>query len=217
MAKAPKTSDTALERTVTVSATGAVSALPDIAHVATGVVSEGGTAAAALAANTAAMKSVVDGLKALGIAAADMQTDAFSVEPRYPARPAPGSAPQIDGYRVVNQLRITVRKLEDLGAILDRMIGLGANQMHGLSFEVSGAEALKDEARRVAIANALRRAELYAAAAGAGVGQVLAIVEDGARQAPRGALMARAMTESVPIERGSQSLEVGVTVTWALT
>ncbi len=204
------------ERTVTVSATGAVSAEPDVAHIATGVVSDGDTAEAALKANTAAMKRVVEGLKRLGITAADMQTVAFSVEPRYEAKPQAGTAPQITGYRVLNQLRITVRALDRLGGILDTMIGLGANQMHGLAFEVSNAETLKDEARRVAIANALRRAELYAAAAGAKVGKVLAIAEGGAHAGPRGGMMARAMLESVPVERGSQSLEIGVCVTWAL-
>ena len=204
------------ERTVTISARGAVAAQPDLAHVATGVVSEGETAAAALAANTAAMKGMIDGLKMLGIATADMQTVAFSVEPRYQTKPPAGSSPQITGYRVLNQLRITVRALDRLGAILDRIIGLGANQMHGLSFEVSNAETLKDEARRFAMANALRRAKLYATAAGAEVGHVLAIAEEGAHSLGRGPLMARAMSESVPVEHGSQSLEIGVTVTWAL-
>ena len=70
------------ERTVTVSATGAVVAQPDVAHIATGVVSEGDTAAAALAVNTAAMKRVVDGLVELGVTAADMQTVSFTIEPR---------------------------------------------------------------------------------------------------------------------------------------
>ena len=216
MAKSEAKSTPGAERTVTVSATGAVAAEPDIAHIATGVVSEGDSAAAALAANTAAMKAVVDGMKGLGIAPADMQTVSFSVEPRYQTKAPAGSAPQVTGYRVMNQLRITVRALDRLGSILDRMIGLGANQMNGLSFEVGNAETLKDEARKLAVGNALRRAKLYAAAAGAEVSLVLAIAEEGASVMPPGGMMARAMMEQVPVERGSQSLEVGVTVTWAL-
>ena len=66
--------------------------------------------------------------------------------------------------------------------MLDTLVTLGANQMNGLSFEVSKAETLKDEARKEAIANALRRAKLYAAAAGAEVGEVVSISEDTARR-----------------------------------
>jgi uncharacterized protein YggE len=207
----------ATERTVCVSASGSMSAEPDIAHVSTGVVTEAETARDALSRNTAAMKKVIDGLKGLGVDAKDIQTVAFNIEPRYPSKVSASSVPQINGYRVVNQVRVTARRLDRLGEVLDQLVTLGANQMHGLSFEVSKAETLKDEARKVAMANALRRARIFAEAAGAEVGPVLAISEDVAHTIPRGGVMARsAMAEAVPIERGSQSLEVRVSVTWML-
>jgi hypothetical protein len=205
------------ERTVTVSASGTLAAEPDIAHISTGVVSEADTAREALSRNTTAMKRVIDGLKTMGIDAKDIQTVSFNVEPRYPNRSTSSSGPpQIAGYRVVNQVRVTARNLDRLGEVLDQLVTLGANQMSGLSFEVSKADMIKDEARQQAVANALRRATLFARAAGAEVGAVLAISEDAAHIVPRAGPMARAALESVPIERGSQSLEVRVTVTWAL-
>jgi uncharacterized protein YggE len=89
--------------------------------------------------------------------------------------------------------------------------------MSGLAFDVSKAETLKDDARKDAIANAFRRAKLYAQAAGAEVGEVIAIAEEAAQFQPVGMPMARAMkSEAVPVERGSQTLEARVTVTWAL-
>ncbi len=218
MAQAQDKTSRAADRTVSVSVSGAVSAEPDIAHISTGVVTEAETAREALTRNTAAMKKVIDGLKGLGIAAKDIQTTAFNIEPRYSqSRSSPASAPQINGYRVVNHVRIVAREIARLGDVLDQMVTLGANQMHGLSFQVSKAETLKDEARKVAMANALRRAKLFAEAAGAEIGPVLAISEDVAHIVPRGAPMARAaMAEAVPIESGSQALEVRVSVTWAL-
>ena len=102
--------------------------------------------------------------------------------------------------------------------MLDEFVTLGANQMNGITFEVSAAETLRDTARKDAIANARRRAELYAAAAGTKVGKVIAIAE-GTESAPPPyfkAGRAAAMNASVPIERGSQSLEANVTVTWEL-
>lgn len=208
--------DKPVERTVTVSATGTVSAEPDIVHVSTGVVAEAETAREALTRNSALMKKVVDGLKSAGVAAADIQTTALEVEPRY-APEKDRRQGQIIGYRVSNQVRITSRDIARLGEILDQVVTLGANRINAIQFEVSRAEELKDEARRQAMANARRRAELYATGAGAEVGQVLTISEDGyvGGPVPR-QMMKSAAAEAIPIERGSQMLEVRVNVTWAL-
>jgi uncharacterized protein YggE len=205
-----------LERTVTVSAAGQVSAEPDLAHISTGVIAEATTAREALTLNSAAMTKLIAGLKDNGVDAKDIQTSSFHVEPRY-NNPIEGQTAIITGYRVTNQVEVTARDLERLGEVMDSLVVLGANQMNGLSFDVSKAETLKDDARKDAIANALRRAKLYAQAAGAEVGEVIAIAEEAAQFQPVAVPMARAMKgEAVPIERGSQTLEARVTVTWAL-
>lgn len=205
-----------MERTVTVAATGSVSVEPDMAYVSAGAVTEADTARDALQSNSAAMKKVIDGLKGAGVDAKDIQTVNFNVEPRY-QQGRDGRPPEINGYRVVNQVRVTVRDLARLGELLDQLVSLGANQAGGISFEVSQAETLKDEARRQAVANAYRRAQLFASAAGARVGRVLTISEDVIEPGPRPMGRVRTMAaEAVPIERGSQTLEVRVQVTWAL-
>ena len=174
MTAASHAQDRAAERTVSVSATGSVIAEPDIAHVSTGVLTEGATAREALDRNTTAMRALIDGLKALGIDAKDIQTTHIGVEPRY-QQSKDGRTPTINGYRVHNQVRIVQRVIGKLGETLDKAVTLGANQINGVQFEVSQAETLKDEARRRAMANALRRAQLYATAAGGQVDRVLAI------------------------------------------
>jgi uncharacterized protein len=206
--------DKALERTVSVSATGSVAAEPDLATISTGVVSEAETAREALSRNTAAMAKVIEGLKALGIAAADIRTIAINAEPRY--RSAKDQAPTIIGYQVVNQVRITARDLKRLGEVLDQVVSLGVNQISGINFEVSKAEELKDEARKAAMANALRRAKLYASSAGAEIGQVVMISEDALVAPPRAMTRSSLAAADVPIEPGSQRLEVKLHVTWAL-
>ena len=202
-------------RSITVSASGAVSVEPDQARITSGVTADGATAREALTSNSAAMQKVIAALKEAGIDPKDIQTAAFRVEPRY-TRPIEGQAAKIDGYSVTNEVQVLVRDLDKLGDILDRLVTAGANQTAGLNFEVSKAETLLDEARQQAVANALRRANLYAAAAGAKVGEVLTIVEGGG-EPPRPMVMARAMkAEAVPIERGTETLEANVTITWAL-
>jgi uncharacterized protein YggE len=215
-ARAQTEVDPKMQRHITVSASGSVEAPPDIAHVQSGVIVEGNSAAQALAANSKAMGELIAGLKEGGIAPRDIQTSQFRVEPRY-TNSRDGKTPRIDGYRVVNEVAVTVRDLPKLGSILDALVKLGANQMNGLTFEVSKAETLKDDARKQAVENALRRAKLLAAAAGAEVGEVISISEEVMHSGPRPFAMSRAAkADAVPVEGGSETLEARVTVTWAL-
>ena len=91
--------------------------------------------------------------------------------------------------------------------------------MNGIAFEVSKAETLKDDARKEAMANALRRAKLFAVAGGAELGEIVQISEDVTYTGPQPVMFGRAKTmsaEAVPVERGSQMLEARVTATWKL-
>ena len=114
---------------------------------------------------------------------------------------------------------VRVRNLDKLGGVLDQLVTVGANQMSGIAFNVSKAETLKDEARQQAVGNALRRAKLLASASGADVGEVMQISEEVNFQGPQPVMYARKMamaSEAAPVERGTQELEVRVTVTWKL-
>ena len=203
------------QRRISVTASAEVSAEPDIALISTGVVSEAQTAREALDANSAAMRRLVEGLKSAGIEPRDIQTVSFNVEPRYEQR-RDNRSPSIIGYRVHNQVRITAREIDRLGEVLDQAVTLGANQIGGIQFEVSKAETLRDDARRAAMANARRRAELFAAAAGVELGEVLRIEESTQRGGPPVPFARTLAAESVPIERGTQTLEATVSVTWEL-
>jgi uncharacterized protein YggE len=205
-----------VQRSITVSATGAVYADPDQARISTGVISDAPTAREALSANSAAMKKVIAEMKAKGVEAKDIQTSSFNVE-AVTAYGKDGQAPRITGYRVVNQVSVLARDLTKLGDTLDALVTAGANQASGLEFVVSTAESLKDDARKLAMENALRRAKLLATAGGAEIGDIMQISEDVVHEGPRPFAMARAAkAESVPIEAGTSMLEARVTATWAL-
>ena len=201
------------ERFVSVSATGPWSAVPDTAYITAGVLTEGDTARDALSRNNVATAKLIDGLKAAGIAAKDIQTSQLNVSPRY-AQPKEGRPATVSGYTVSNQVRITVRDVKRLGEVLDQAITLGANQMHGIAFEVSSAETLKDDARKAAMQNAAvapnctprRPVRSWGRAAHLG-GRPRAAAPCCRRAARLGA---------VPVEAGTQTLEVEVHVTYAL-
>jgi hypothetical protein len=200
-----------------------VSAAPDMAMVQSGVVSDAATAGEAMTANTAAMSAVVARIKDAGIEGRDIQTSGFSVSPRY-RRLKDGDdgdfRSEIVGYRVSNNVSVRVRDLANLGALLDAMVRDGANQIGGISFIVSDAETLKDKARKAAMADAVRKAELYAEAAGVKLGRVLSINEQDFGGPRPQMMMARADMAMegapAPIEAGETSLQVRVNVTWEL-
>jgi hypothetical protein len=205
------------KRTISLSATGAVRTTPDKVDISTGVTSEGQTARAALDKNTAAMTKVVETLKTDGIDAKDIQTVNFSVSPVYEQK-AEGKPPVVVGYRVTNQVRITLHDIGKLGAILDKVVSIGANQIDSIEFGVEEPEALKDEARKLALKNVTDNATLYAEAAGVGLGQILSITEEESSYQPRFAPVATRMemAKDVPIEAGTASVEVRVRVSWEI-
>jgi uncharacterized protein YggE len=205
------------KRTISLSASGAVKTTPDKVDISTGVTTEAKTAREALDQNTEAMTKVVEALKADGIDAKDIQTVNFSIGPVYEQK-AEGKPPVVVGYRVTNQVRITLHDIKKLGAILDKVVTLGANQIDGIEFGVEEPEALKDEARKLALKNVTDNAKLYAEAAGVGLGQILSITEEESSYQPRYAPMATRMdsAKEAPIEAGTASVEVRVRVSWEI-
>lgn len=204
------------DRWVMVAGHGSVEAAPDTGHVSTGVVTEASNARDALTANNAAMRKLIDGLKAAGIDANDIQTSQFQIHPRYKTS-KDRSTQQIDAYIVRNRVDVKVRDLARLGNILDQAVTLGANEASSISFSVSDAEKRKDEARKKAIENATHRARLLAEAAGARLGPVLTITEEVMSSPPARPMVARSMAaDSVPIESGSETLSVRVEVSFLL-
>jgi uncharacterized protein YggE len=203
------------ERTVSVSATGWVTAEPDVASITAGVVTDADTAKDAIARNSAIMAKVIDGLKAAGIAAKDMYTAQLDVAPRY-TQAKEGRAPTINGYRVSNEVRLTVRDVNRLGDLLDRAISLGANEIREIAFDVAEPEPLQDEARKQAMDNARRLGELYAKAAGVQLGPVLRITEGPAGLPQVRRHHSRRLKAAVPIEAGTLRVGIQVNVVYAL-
>jgi uncharacterized protein YggE len=204
----------AAERLVTVTGEATVAVAPDMVVIRIGVTSQGKTAREASDANARQMTAVMAAIKDAGIAERDMKTSRLSLQPQYdPNRNAPT---RLLGFLVSNRLTLKIRDLAKLPGILDRAIGAGTNEMSGIEFAVSEQSKLLDQARGEAIADAHRKAELYARAAGAKVGPVMEIAEAGSAPPLRPTGAARAAA-SIPFAPGEQTLRVVVTVTYELT
>jgi uncharacterized protein YggE len=203
------------ERYISVTGEGSVEAAPDLAVVQAGVTAQGKTAKTATDAASAAMTKVLAALKASGVDDKDIQTSNFSVHPQYDTRR--DSDRRIVGFQASNQVSVKVRTLDRLPAVLDAVMGAGANTMSGIHFTVSEPSKLLDQARAEAVADARRKAELLAKAAGVGIGRATAIVEGGGQPVPyRRMAAAAAPAAPVPIAIGEQTLRVHVSVTFEL-
>ncbi|MBX6313473.1 MAG: SIMPL domain-containing protein [Isosphaeraceae bacterium] len=213
--------------TITVTGTGKVAAVPDLAEINVGVVTQAATAREALKANNEAMQALQDTLKERGVAAKDIQTSNLNIQPQYsqPPRPVPGQprdrefAPKIVAYQVTNTVHIKARDLGKLGVLLDAVVQAGANQMHGIAFRIDEPEKLLDQARKRAMADAKRKAELLAGEAGVVLGPPISIREAEATPPPRPMFLGMqraAAAEAVPVAAGEQELSVDISVVYEL-
>jgi len=203
----------ALEKLVTVTGEATVAVAPDAAIIRIGVSSQDKTARAASDANAKQMTAVLAAIKSNNIADRDIQTSRLSLQPQYD--PNKSGTARLTGFQATNQVTVRIRDIGNLAAILDSAISAGANEMSGIEFIVSEQSKLLDRARDDAIADAHRKAELYAKAAGARLGHVVAISEEGSTPAPRPMQALRA--GAVPISPGEQTLRAVVTVSYELT
>lgn len=204
-------------RSITVTGEAQVMGVPDMATISVGVTTQEKTAKAALDANSTALQSVLAKLKSDGIDPQDIQTTGLSVNPQFDYQTSSGGTQQITGYVASNMVVVSVRKLDMLGGTLDAIVSEGANTLNGINFGLQDPGPKQDEARKAAVTEAARRAQLYADAAGVTLGPVQTITEQGIGMPP--VMMAAAAPRDkmeVPVEGGQVTVSAAVSVTWAI-
>jgi uncharacterized protein len=209
------------DRWIEISGEGSVSAAPDFARVTLGVTTTAKDAREAMAANAKSANALVQFIKSEGVAPADIETSGLSISPMFAQQSPAGqaNAPTITGYSVTDNVTVIVRDIPRLGALLDGAVAAGANTIFGIGFGENDPSALLDKARPLAVADARRKAEIFAAAAGAKIGRLMELTEEGG---PRPvAFAARAYAQGAaaptPIEAGEDNLRVTVTARFELT
>jgi uncharacterized protein YggE len=212
---APALAQTMPPAAISVTGEATVSVPPDQAQIDAGVTSDAKTAREASDANNAAMGKVLLALKGAGIDARDMQTSRLSLQPQYaPNRSGPSP---VVGYRASNRVTVRLRDVTKVAGIIDVLVGAGANELGGINFMVSQASKLLDEAREKAVADARRKAEIYAKAAGVTLGEPLSISEEGgAAPVFRSKMVGGMAASAAPVAQGEETLSVTVSVSWAI-
>jgi uncharacterized protein YggE len=206
------------QREISVSGTGKVDAQPDMAVVSLGVQTDAKNAKDAMTENATKMQSVIDAVKQSGVDAKDIQTQSIQLQPRYQNQTTAGASPQLVGFTATNIVQVTVRQLNNLGSVLDAAVQAGSNNINGIQFEISNPTTYVDQAREAAMQDALDKAKKLSQLAGVSLGDVFSITETSASPVPfvQGAVMEAARAASVPVQPGTQTVQVQVNVTWLL-
>jgi uncharacterized protein len=198
------------EARIVVTGEGSISVTPNYAQITGGVTTRGKTVKEGVDTNSKLMVAIIAALKDAGIAEKDIQTVRFSIQPVY-APQEPHTGPKLSGYSISNQVNVTIREIGKVGDVLDRVVAAGATEVGNVSFLVSDTSKALDQAREAAIADARRKAEVYAKASGVRLGRVEWITED-TGSGPPAPMMPRAVAAPVPIVSGEDTLRVRVTV-----
>ena len=198
-----------------------VEAAPDMVTVSAGVSSEAPTAVEALRQNSRAMRSVIERIKSLGVAERDIQTSSINLNARYDYDQQ-RQEQVFRGYQANNRVTVKLRKIEETGQVLDALMVAGATDLNGPTFGLENDERAKVAARRAALQRAEAQAREYASLAGYSNVRLLEISESmQGRSSPQPIVLTasrmKAMDESAPVEPGSISTGVSITVKYEMT
>ena len=196
---------------------GLVTAQPNAARITFGVEVTNASHATALSDAAQRMDAALARARAAGIPDSDIRTTSFNVQPQYDQNG------QLRGYQVQNLVDVKTTNIPGLGPLMDEVVAAGATRVAGIRFEAGDIEALKAQARELAMQNARAKADQFARLAGVSVGRPLVIQEadlggvnpveaDTALAAPA----AQGVRAPTPIQPGQTQVRTIVHVVWAI-
>ena len=207
---------------LTVQGTGQANGTPDLLTAVFGFTSTAGTATAALSQDNADVNQALLALADKGVKTADVQTTGLTLAPQYVY---PKGVPVLSGYQVTNTVTAMLRDTNTAGDAIDAVVGAtgDAATINSLTFSFANPAKVEDQARTLAVHQAVAHAGAMAAAAGRRLGAVCSLTDNtqpslyapNAGSTFEGAT-ANAGASPVPVEPGSQTETDQVTIVYAL-
>ena len=182
------------QNAVTFQGQGKVSSVPDVAVVNFSVVTQGRTAEEAKNANSKKTQAITAYLEKHGVPSKDYKVTGYSLNPQYDypqpiiyrggevsSMPVPiksPNVPTISSYQVYQSFELKIRNIDDASEIVDGLVRAGANDVNGLRFVIDDPASLKDQARKMAIEDAKRKAKELEETLGVRLGKLISFNED---------------------------------------
>ena len=204
--------------TISVSGEGVVEVPPDIATISVGVVSRNKDAAQVQSENARTATNIINSVVALGIERKNIRTGNYNFRQVY--HNDDNNRRISDGYEVTNTVTITVNDLSKVGKIIDAALSNGANQVDSLNFGIRDREKFQNDALRLAVRDALKKAEIVAAELGKSIVSVRSVsINSSSIGAPRMEKIAMMNIDSfdTPVESGTLSCTASVQVEFEIS
>lgn len=217
--------------TINVTGEGEILAKPDIGSFSFSVRAEGDDAATAQELSAEAMNTILAYLSEQGIEDKDIKTQYYNLNPKYTYEEricvtngyCPPGEQIIDGYEITQSVAVKLRDLDASGAIISGVGERGATNISSLQFTIDDTDALQEEARAAAIADAQAKADVLAKDLGVRVVRMVGYNEggmyypatyDSAMRAFGGDAMEEAMAVAPSLPTGENTITSTVTITY---
>jgi uncharacterized protein YggE len=211
-------------RTISVTAQGKTTVTPDLAEINFSVLTQGQNPQTLTTNNTEKMNAVLQFVSSQNIASSDIKTTGYDLQPNY-QYDKNTLRNFITGYTLTQTVTVKIRDLTNVATVLSGLAPLGVNQIGGVSFTFADPDSLMAVARANAINKVKVQAQQMAYQAGASLGEVVSVSENGVAPGPipyynKAAYSTADSTMGgapVPtIAPGSQDVTDNVTITYAL-
>ena len=192
-----------IPNTISFSGHGEVTAVPDIANIYFTISKDAGTVKDAQAGVAVIEKKALDLLKAKGVADKDIKTANASFNPKYEYRNAvcppipmgagsagvtvsptspyycPPGKQVLVGYTASESITVKVRNTDSVGDIMQGLGTTGVSDLNGPNFAIDKEDALKAQARKLAIDDAKAKAKVLAKDLGVRLNKITSFSENG--------------------------------------
>lgn len=205
-------------QTFNVTGEGTATAKPDIATITVGVQADDNTVADVQNQLNTNINKVTSAIKNLGVKDQDIQTSNYNISPNYNYL---SGNQKIQGYSASTNLVIKIHDLSKVNQVIDAATSNGANQVGGVSFDVSDKAQAEDQARQQAIDQAKQKAQDAARIAGFKLGRLINYSEDFGQQLVPLPMMGVAADKAVAspstqVQPGSNEIQVTVTLSYEI-
>ena len=215
--------------TISVSGTGEVTAVSDIATIYINLTKDGATSKEAQNLLNDSITKTLAYLKKQNIDDKDIKSEYGGLNPKYSydqivcvRYPCPQSEPKIIGYTATQSITVKIRAVDNANEVKTGLAEIGVTNISGPTFSIDNEDALKDQARSKAIDDAKEKAQTLARELGVRLGKVTNFSENSGGYYPMYSakdMMSSSVSSSAPapeLPKGENKITSNVSVTYEI-
>ena len=167
---------------IIVTGTSSIELEPDMATLSLGIESSASTVSEARDNASISINEMLDVMKNVGIDDEDIQTTAFNIYPQYEYIEVREDGrvrgvQELVGFTVSNMLLVTVKNLDDIGEIIDKLTDAGGNDVrfNSINFGIQDPVPYQSQLRKLAVEDGITKASQLAEYSGVKLGSITMI------------------------------------------